>query len=93
MNGMEFDFSVGFDKKIEDISRYDENIPHEVYDEFLQKIIDKKKIIIGERSEGYIKVKNDIVKIDYRWCSNIGEDWNSDVWKDEVVEFPLTEIQ
>lgn len=93
MNGTQFDFSVMYDGTIEDIVRWDEtDLPRELYEEVVEKLIEKKKITIGERSEGQIIIENDIMKIDYRWCSRLGEDWDSDVWEDEEIEIPLTDL-
>ena len=93
MNGTEFDFSVMFDGDIEDIVRWDDtDLPRELYEEVVEKLINTKRIIVGERTEGHIIIENDMVKIDYRWCSRVGEDWNNDVWEDENVLIPLTEL-
>ncbi len=51
------------------------------------------KIIKGERCEGevsYDSDKKDITyKVDYRYCREIGEDWDTDVWVDKIVKIKL----
>lgn len=86
------DFSIGFDREIEDVSMYEPQSSEGV-ERFLQKIMEDDKIVIGERCEGSIEVdmKKRIIKIEYRWCSDVGEDWNDDVWNDESVKLSMDE--
>lgn len=97
MKNLEFDFSVGFDGEIEYTSGFDsetgEGILEEITDVILQKVLDKNKLTIGERCEGTLTSRNDIIRIECRWCSDVGEDWNDDVWEDDVVEFPVSDIE
>jgi hypothetical protein len=59
----------------------------------LNKLMKTNKIIKGERCEGevsYNSDKKDITyKVDYRYCREIGEDWDTDVWVDKVVKIKL----
>ena len=83
------DFSVGFDNEIEDISLYSPLDSEKSLEKFLNRIIEEKKLRVGERCEGSIFVKDterfDEIKIEYRWCSDVGEDWNDDVWNDKIL--------
>ena len=88
---MEFDFSVDFDGEVEDISSYTE-VTDTDCETFLKRLLTKKKIGLGERTEGNCKVVNGVVKLDYRVCMELGEDYDSDVWDDIKEDFPLLEI-
>ena len=81
MKDMMFDFSVGFDEEIEYVSPYGDETETEC-EEFLQSLLDDGEIEIGERSEGNIKIENNVVTLSYRVCTNVGEDWNDDNWED-----------
>jgi hypothetical protein len=83
---MNFDFSVDFDGEVEDISSYTE-VTDTDCQLFLNKILQKKKL--GERTEGNCKVENGVVKLNYRVCMELGEDYDSDDWDDIEEEFPL----
>lgn len=81
MKDMTFDFSVGFDEEIEYVSPYGDETEKEC-EEVLQKLLDEGEIQIGERTEGNISVENNVMTLDYRVCTNLGEDWNDDNWED-----------
>jgi hypothetical protein len=59
----------------------------------LNKLMKTNKILKGERCVGevsYDSDKKDITyKVDYRYCRDLGEDWDSDVWVDKVVKIKL----
>lgn len=93
MELMDFDFIIDNTGEIEDISRYNDEYPREVCQEVLQKLIDKKRIVIGEKTEGNLFIEDGIITLDYKWCSEVGEDWDSDVWEEEREEIPLSEIE
>ena len=78
------DFSVGFDREIEDISMYGDDIcTEEKITEFVERIVKEKKIRIGERCEGDISFDGDKVIVEYKYCSEVGEDWDSDEWEED----------
>ena len=81
-----FDFSVGFDKEIEDIVPWTDDVDEQGGEEFINRIIRERKLIVGERSEGSVSVDDHLIRVEYKWCSNVGEDWNDDSWNDEVLE-------
>ena len=83
---MEFDFSVDNDGEVEDISSYTE-VTDTDCQTFMNKILRNKKLGLGERSEGNCKVENGIVKLDYRVCMELGEDYDTDQWEDMTDEF------
>ena len=70
--------------EIEDIVQYDE-VSEDVLRKFVQKLIDDDTIVIGEKTEGSIEMDDTNIKLEYKWCSEVGEDWDSDVWEDEVL--------
>jgi hypothetical protein len=78
--------SIG--NEVEDITIYDDNHTEDSIEKFLNKLIEEKKIIIGEKCEGTIEMDDTNIRIEYKWCSEVGEDWDSDVWEDEVLELP-----
>jgi len=92
MKDMNFEFSVDNDGEIEELTK-DFEVVNDVDSEMLIKsLVKNTKIYIGERSEGNVTVENDIVKLDYKYCSELGDDWNTDVWDEEKDEFPITEL-
>jgi len=88
---MNFDFSIGFDREIEGISPYVGTLTE--CTELLQSLLNHDKIIIGEKSEGNVMVDDGLIYLDYRWCSDVGEDWDSDIWNDEFEHIPIDEVQ
>ena len=92
MNGMNFDFSVMNDGEVEDFTNYC-NYSDDECQRVLQTLVDRNLLTIGERSTGNVSIENDVITMEYRWCSEVGEDWDSDVWEDEHEEIPVTEVQ
>lgn len=82
------DFSVnGLDNEIEDLTMYDDgNFTEERMTEVINGLIRDHKITVGERCEGTIEMESGVFYVDYRYCSELGEDWDSDVWEDEMVD-------
>ena len=92
MKNMDFDFSISFDGEIEYVSPYNDStsIDCEV---ILKKLLEKKLIDLGERSEGNVVIEDDIIILDYRVCVNLGEDWDSDEWDDVEETYPVSVLQ
>ena len=88
---MEFDFSVDFDGEVEDISSYTD-VTDTDCEQLMKKILDKKKLGLGERSEGGCVVVNGVVKLDYKVCMELGEDYDTDQWDEVKEEFPIEEL-
>ena len=88
---MEFDFSVDVDGEIEDINSYSD-VTDTDCETVMKRILNNKKLVLGERSEGNCEIDNNVVTLDYRVCTELGDDWNTDIWCDEKDTFPLTEI-
>ena len=91
MKDMTFDFSVDTDGDIEEVSPYTDTTEIDCTT-VMNRILGGKKLGLGERTEGNCVVENDIVKLDYRVCTELGEDWDTDVWDDVKEEFPLMGI-
>ena len=91
MRDLEFDFSVDYSGEIEEVVPYSETSEIDC-ETFLKRILVGKKLGLGERTEGNCSMVDDVITLDYRVCTQVGEDWDSDVWSDEKVTFPLTEI-
>ncbi len=84
------DFSIEYDNDV-DVSLYDNNFDEDDIKGFLEKVIYDKLITVGERCEGSISVDHDTINIEYRWCSDLGENWNDDIWVDEEIHIPRKE--
>jgi len=86
-----FSFSYSLDE-VEEISN-NENISVEESEEIVLKLIESDEIYVGERVEGVVEFdSNDypiVYKVDYRYCSEVGEDWNDDVWEELEVKVQL----
>lgn len=59
----------------------------------LEKLMKTKQIKKGERCKGVVSWNENkkpiIYKVDYTYCSELGEDWDSDMWVDDVVKIEL----
>ena len=59
----------------------------------LRKLMETNQIREGERCKGVVSWDNSkspiTYKVDYTYCSQLGEDWDSDVWVDKVVKIKL----
>ena len=86
-----FSFSYSLDE-IEEISNT-ENITPEESEEIVLKLMKSDEIYIGERVEGSVEFDSTdypiVYRVDYRYCSEVGEDWNDDVWEELEVEVQL----
>ena len=89
---MNFDFSISFDGEIEYVSPYVDStsIDCEV---ILKKLLEKKVIDLGERSEGNIVIEDDVIILYYRVCVNLGEDRYSDEWDYVEETYPVSVLQ
>lgn len=92
MRNLRFDFSVDNTGEIEYTSPYNDSTKIEC-DEVLQKLLNRDLIELGERSEGFINIERGKIKLDYRVCNEVGEDWDSDVWEDVEEEYPISVIE
>ena len=90
-SNVEFEFSLDFQGQCEYIESKDT-------DQFLEResvvlfLVKKELIPINERTEGVITclpLNNEwegIVHITYKTCTQVGEDWNDDVWDEGKSE-------
>lgn len=84
MDNLLCDFSVDFGGIIEDIVPYDETVVNYEDDKLtklVNKLVDRGHIELQERSEGSIYLSKKLLKIKYRVCVSVGEDWNKDKWE------------
>ena len=91
MVDMSFEFTVDNGGEVEDTLPYSETMEIDCTT-FMKRILVGKKLYLGEKSEGMCEVENDIIKLHYSVCTELGEDWDTDVWEEFKDEFPLTEI-
>jgi len=86
-----FEFSWCLDD-IEEINE-DDNTYNEDCDYILKKLMKTNQISKGERCKGVVSwddSKSPITyKVDYTYCSQLGEDWDDDTWIDKVVKIKL----
>ena len=82
---MEIEFSLDFQGQVEYIEseNTDQFLEYELVLHFL---VEKDLIPINERTEGIVTIKMGIVYLDYKTCTQVGEDWNDDVWEEETSE-------
>ena len=82
---MEFEFSLDFQGQVEYIES--ENTDQFLeYELVLLFLVEKDLIPINERTEGIVTIKMGIVYLDYKTCTQVGEDWNDDVWEEKTSE-------
>ena len=70
-----------------------ENITEKEGEKIVVDLITKGKISEGERTKGYVSfddsVQPIIYKVDYQYCTMVGEDWGDDQWEEHEVEVQL----
>ena len=87
-----FSFSLDSDFDVEEITNM-ENITYDESDGIIFKLIEDHNINCGERTEGSVTFDDSVTPIiynvDYRFCLEVGEDWNDDVWDEFEVNVQL----
>jgi len=87
-----FSFSLDSDFDVEEISNM-ENITYDESEEIVNRLVKSDEIYVGERTEGSVTFDDSITPIvynvDYRYCSELGEDWDSDKWEELDVNVQL----
>ena len=88
------DFSVsGLDNEIEDLVMYDEEIAtEERMTEVVNNMVKEKMIKVGERCEGTIELELGVFYVEYKWCSDIGEDTCDEEWEDETFKVNILKV-
>jgi hypothetical protein len=70
-----------------------ENITEKEGEKIVVDLITKGKISEGERTKGYVSFDDSVqpimYKVDYQYCTMVGEDWGDDQWEEEVLEVQL----
>ena len=88
---VEFEFSLDFQGQVEYIESEDT-------DQFLELervvlfLVEKDLIPINERTEGVVSIKDGVVEIDYKTCSQLGEDWGDDVWDEHITKVSVQDL-
>jgi hypothetical protein len=88
---VEFEFSLDFQGQVEYIESEDT-------DQFLELervvlfLVEKGLIPINERTEGVVTIKDGVVEIDYKTCSQLGEDWGDDVWDEHITKVSVQDL-
>jgi len=81
---LQLSFSYSDLNKFEELDHVSDLFDTEIK-KFLLDLIDKNYLIVGERCRGTIFVTDNKVKIEYTYCSELGEDWNDDLWIDKTL--------
>jgi hypothetical protein len=88
---VEFEFSLDFQGQVEYIESEDT-------DQFLELervvlfLVEKDLIPINERTEGVVTIKDGVVEIDYKTCTQVGEDWGDDVWDEHITKVSVQDL-
>jgi hypothetical protein len=88
---VEFEFFLDFQGQVEYIESEDT-------DQFLELervvlfLVEKDLIPINERTEGVVTIKDGVVEIDYKTCSQLGEDWGDDVWDEHITKVSVQDL-
>jgi hypothetical protein len=85
----EFSYCLSEVEEITDV----ENITEKEGEKIVVDLITKGKISEGERTKGYVSFDDSVqpimYKVDYQYCTMVGEDWLDDQWEEEVLEVQL----
>ena len=90
-SNVEFEFSLDFQGQVEYIESEDTDQFLE-YELVLLFLVDKGLVPINERTEGVITIENGVVEIDYKTCSQLGEDWGDDVWDEHITKVSVQDL-
>jgi len=63
-----------------------------VFETVLLFLVEKDLIPINERTEGLVTVESGMVYITYKTCTQVGEDWNDDVWDEGTSEHSVNDL-
>jgi alpha-galactosidase len=88
---MEFEFSLDFQGQVEYVES--ENTDQFLeYELVLLFLVEKDLIPINERTEGIVTIESGMVYISYKTCTQVGEDWNDDVWNEGTSEHSVNDL-
>lgn len=88
---VEFEFSLDFQGQVEYIES--ENTDQFLeYELVLLFLVEKDLIPINERTEGIVTIESGMVYISYKTCTQVGEDWNDDVWDEKTSEHSVNDL-
>jgi hypothetical protein len=90
-SNFDFEFSVDFQGQVEYIESDDTDQFLE-YELVLLFLIDKDLVPVNERTEGRVFVLSGIIYIDFRTCSQVGEDWDDDTWEKGSYEISVSDL-
>lgn len=90
-SNVEFEFSLDLQGQVEYIESVDTDQFLE-YELVLLFLVDKGLVPINERTEGVITIENGVVEIDYKTCTQVGGDWNEDVWDEHISKHSVQDL-
>ncbi len=88
---VEFEFSLDFQGQVEYIESEDTD-QFEELERVVLFLVEKDLIPINERTEGVITIENGVVEIDYKTCTQLGEDWGDDVWDEHITKVSVQDL-
>jgi hypothetical protein len=88
---VEFEFSLDFQGQVEYIESEDTDLFLEL-ERVVLFLVEKDLIPINERTEGVVTIKDGVVEIDYKTCSQLGEDWGDDVWDEHITKVSVQDL-
>ena len=90
MKDLVCDFSISsFDNEIEEVVMFDDNFTEEKMTSVIEEWVTDKKINIGERCEGSVFKESGTLFVEYKYCTEVGEDWDDDKWVVEKFEVTI----
>jgi hypothetical protein len=88
---VEFEFELDFQGQVDYIESVDTDQFLE-YEQVLLFLVEKGLVPINEKTEGVVTIENGVVEIFYKTCTQVGEDWNDDVWDEKTSEHSVNDL-
>jgi hypothetical protein len=88
---VEFEFELDFQGQVDYLQSVDTDQFLE-YEQVLLFLVEKGLVPINEKTEGVITIKDGVVEIDYKTCTQVGGDWNEDVWDEHISKHSVQDL-
>ena len=88
---VEFEFELDFQGQVDYLQSVDTDQFLE-YEQVLLFLVEKGLVPINEKTEGVVTIENGVVEIFYKTCTQVGEDWNDDVWDEKTSEHSVNDL-
>jgi hypothetical protein len=90
-SNVEFEFELDFQGQVDYLQSVDTDQFLE-YEQVLLFLVEKGLVPINEKTEGVITIKDGVVEIDYKTCTQVGEDWGDDVWDEHITKVSVQDL-